>query len=61
MRHVRLLELDFMWFIFSPVDQIKKESEPAPEAIKQEEKETAKATQQSTSAKGPPEKRMRLQ
>ncbi|KAL7992372.1 hypothetical protein Chor_016628 [Crotalus horridus] len=44
-----------------PVDQIKKESEPAPEAIKQEEKEAAKTTQQSTSAKGPPEKRMRLQ
>lgn len=45
----------------SLVDQIKKEPEPAPEAIKQEEKETSKITQQSTSAKGPPEKRMRLQ
>lgn len=44
-----------------PVDQIKKESEPAPEAIKQEEKEAAKATQQSTTTKGPPEKRMRQQ
>lgn len=46
---------------FFPVDQIKKESEPAPEAIKQEEKEAAKTTQQSTTTKGPPEKRMRLQ
>lgn len=44
-----------------PVDQIKKEPEPAPEAVKQEEKETSKITQQSTSTKGPPEKRLRLQ
>uniref|UniRef100_A0A8C9FPR5 Mediator of RNA polymerase II transcription subunit 6 n=1 Tax=Pavo cristatus TaxID=9049 RepID=A0A8C9FPR5_PAVCR len=44
-----------------PVDQIKKEPEPAPEAIKTEEKETVKNAQQSAAAKGPPEKRMRLQ
>ncbi|NXS85899.1 MED6 polymerase, partial [Erpornis zantholeuca] len=43
-----------------PVDQIKKEPEPAPEAVKPEEKETVKNTQ-SAGAKGPPEKRMRLQ
>ncbi|NXQ98532.1 MED6 polymerase, partial [Sagittarius serpentarius] len=43
------------------VDQIKKEPEPAPEAVKPEEKETVKNAQQSASAKGPPEKRMRLQ
>nr|XP_016853750.1 PREDICTED: mediator of RNA polymerase II transcription subunit 6 isoform X1 [Anolis carolinensis] len=43
-----------------PVDQIK-EPEPAPETVKQEEKESAKTTQQSTSTKAPPEKRMRLQ
>ncbi|XP_010006018.1 PREDICTED: mediator of RNA polymerase II transcription subunit 6 [Chaetura pelagica] len=44
-----------------PVDQIKKEPEPAPEAVKQEEKETVKNAQQSAGTKGPPEKRMRLQ
>ncbi|KAF1396799.1 Mediator of RNA polymerase II transcription subunit 6, partial [Eudyptes chrysocome] len=44
-----------------PVDQIKKEPEPAPEAVKPEEKETVKNAQQSAGAKGPPEKRMRLQ
>lgn len=43
------------------MDQIKKEPEPAPEAVKQEEKETVKNAQQTASAKGPPEKRMRLQ
>ncbi|NXE31470.1 MED6 polymerase, partial [Ptilorrhoa leucosticta] len=43
-----------------PVDQIKKEPEPAPEAVKPEEKETIKNAQ-SAGAKGPPEKRMRLQ
>ncbi|XP_073204604.1 mediator of RNA polymerase II transcription subunit 6 isoform X1 [Lepidochelys kempii] len=43
------------------VDQIKKEPEPAPEAIKPEEKETVKNAQQSAGTKGPPEKRMRLQ
>lgn len=59
-RYIKLLELDFLGFIF-PVDQIKKEPEPTPEATKQEEKDPAKITQQSTSTKGPPEKRMRLQ
>ncbi|XP_009632501.2 mediator of RNA polymerase II transcription subunit 6 [Egretta garzetta] len=44
-----------------PVDQIKKEPEPAPEAVKTEEKETVKNAQQSAGTKGPPEKRMRLQ
>ncbi|KAK2532256.1 mediator of RNA polymerase II transcription subunit 6 [Columba livia] len=44
-----------------PVDQIKKEPEPAPEAVKPEEKETVKNAQQSAGTKGPPEKRMRLQ
>lgn len=43
------------------MDQIKKEPEPAPEAVKTEEKETVKNAQQSAAAKGPPEKRMRLQ
>ncbi|GAB0190462.1 mediator of RNA polymerase II transcription subunit 6 [Grus japonensis] len=43
------------------VDQIKKEPEPAPEAVKPEEKETVKNVQQSAGTKGPPEKRMRLQ
>lgn len=43
------------------MDQIKKEPEPVPEAVKPEEKETAKNAQQSAGAKGPPEKRMRLQ
>ncbi|XP_005047437.1 PREDICTED: mediator of RNA polymerase II transcription subunit 6 [Ficedula albicollis] len=43
-----------------PVDQIKKEPEPVPEAVKAEEKETVKNAQ-SAGAKGPPEKRMRLQ
>lgn len=43
------------------MDQIKKEPEPAPEAIKPEEKETVKNAQQSAGTKGPPEKRMRLQ
>uniref|UniRef100_H0ZMA2 Mediator of RNA polymerase II transcription subunit 6 n=4 Tax=Passeriformes TaxID=9126 RepID=H0ZMA2_TAEGU len=43
-----------------PVDQIKKEPEPVPEAVKTEEKETVKNAQ-SAGAKGPPEKRMRLQ
>lgn len=42
------------------MDQIKKEPEPAPEAVKPEEKETVKNAQ-SAGAKGPPEKRMRLQ
>lgn len=42
------------------MDQIKKEPEPVPEAVKTEEKETAKNAQ-SAGAKGPPEKRMRLQ
>ncbi|XP_029454619.1 mediator of RNA polymerase II transcription subunit 6 isoform X4 [Rhinatrema bivittatum] len=44
-----------------PVDQIKKEPEQAPEAVKQEEKEAVKNSQQSSGTKGPPEKRMRLQ
>lgn len=43
------------------MDQIKKEPEPAPEAVKPEEKETVKNAQQSAGTKGPPEKRMRLQ
>ncbi|XP_069494966.1 mediator of RNA polymerase II transcription subunit 6 isoform X5 [Ambystoma mexicanum] len=43
------------------VDQIKKEAEPAPEAIKQEEKEPTKSTQPSAGTKAPPEKRMRVQ
>uniref|UniRef100_A0A674GK81 Mediator of RNA polymerase II transcription subunit 6 n=1 Tax=Taeniopygia guttata TaxID=59729 RepID=A0A674GK81_TAEGU len=42
------------------MDQIKKEPEPVPEAVKTEEKETVKNAQ-SAGAKGPPEKRMRLQ
>lgn len=42
------------------MDQIKKEPEPAPEAVKPEEKEAVKNAQ-SAGAKGPPEKRMRLQ
>lgn len=42
------------------MDQIKKEPEPVPEAVKTEEKETVKNVQ-SAGAKGPPEKRMRLQ
>ncbi|KAF0870887.1 MED6 polymerase, partial [Crocuta crocuta] len=44
-----------------PVDQTKKEAEPIPETVKSEEKETTKNVQQIMSAKGPPEKRMRLQ
>ncbi|KAG8453957.1 hypothetical protein GDO86_000545 [Hymenochirus boettgeri] len=44
-----------------PVEHIKKEAEPPAETIKQEEKEPVKVTQQSTTPKGPPEKRMRLQ
>uniref|UniRef100_A0A2K5J8X3 Mediator of RNA polymerase II transcription subunit 6 n=2 Tax=Colobus angolensis palliatus TaxID=336983 RepID=A0A2K5J8X3_COLAP len=44
-----------------PVDQTKKEAEPVPETVKSEEKETTKNVQQTVSAKGPPEKRMRLQ
>ncbi|XP_058149167.1 mediator of RNA polymerase II transcription subunit 6 isoform X2 [Dasypus novemcinctus] len=44
-----------------PVDQTKKESEPVPDAVKSEEKETTKNVQQIVSTKGPPEKRMRLQ
>nr|XP_042116793.1 mediator of RNA polymerase II transcription subunit 6 [Peromyscus maniculatus bairdii] len=44
-----------------PVDQTKKETEPLPETVKSEEKESAKNVQQTVSTKGPPEKRMRLQ
>ncbi|XP_075470320.1 mediator of RNA polymerase II transcription subunit 6 [Ascaphus truei] len=43
------------------VEQVKKEPEQPPETVKQEEKETAKSSQQGTAPKGPPEKRMRLQ
>lgn len=43
------------------MDQTKKETEPLPETVKSEEKESAKNVQQTVSTKGPPEKRMRLQ
>uniref|UniRef100_A0A8C5PK87 Mediator of RNA polymerase II transcription subunit 6 n=1 Tax=Leptobrachium leishanense TaxID=445787 RepID=A0A8C5PK87_9ANUR len=46
--------------LHQPAVQLKKEQEPPPEMVKQEEKEPVKSTQ-ATTPKGPPEKRMRLQ
>ncbi|XP_043929423.1 mediator of RNA polymerase II transcription subunit 6-like [Protopterus annectens] len=45
-----------------PVEQIKKETvEPVPETIKQEPKDATKPPKESSGAKGPPEKKMRVQ
>ncbi|XP_078263248.1 mediator of RNA polymerase II transcription subunit 6 isoform X2 [Rhinoraja longicauda] len=41
--------------------EVKKEPEPTTETIKHEEKESTKNSQQSSTTKAPPEKRMRLQ